>query len=153
MSELGSRMSTMIGGASPRNLLAGPVKSRTVGGVEPRGAIAGLIVQVMLAVACASSSGPQQCRVEVTGLEEYDARAGDLRVAYQVKGVAGSPGKVWLAARTAEKTWISGGAQEVGPGGFAAVVDLRLTGRAAEYKVVLEVAGKRCADDAPVPKG
>ena len=76
---------------------------------------------------------------------------GDLEIAYRVRGEAGAEGKVWLAARTAERTWISGGALEVGPGAFSAIVDLHLTGRPERYSVVLQVAGQRCADDAPRP--
>ncbi len=101
-------------------------------------------------LSCAGTAAPR-CEIEVTGLEEYNVRPGDVTVAYRVRGDAGAEGKVWLAARTAEKDWISGDALEVGPGPFAAIVDLRLTGRPARYKVLLEVAERRCADDAPSP--
>ncbi len=112
---------------------------------------AGLLAAGLLA--CASFSSAPRCRIEVTGLEEYDPRPGDVRIAYRVKGVAGAEGKVWLAAKTAEQTWISGDGLDVGPGSFAAIVDLRLTGRPARYKALLEVAGRRCDDDAPQPGG
>lgn len=102
-------------------------------------------------VACATGPKPSSCKVKVRGLEEYRTAAGEVDVAYRVDGEAGSPGKVWLAAKTAEGAWISGGAREVGPGPFAEIVGLRLTGRAAQYEAVLQVEGRRCSDGAPDP--
>jgi hypothetical protein len=89
--------------------------------------------------------------VKVRGLEEYQTGSGKVDVAYRVEGDAGSRGKVWLAAKTGAGEWISGGAREVGPGPFAEVVDIRLTGRAAQYEAVLQVEGRRCSDGAPDP--
>jgi hypothetical protein len=67
-----------------------------------------------------------------------------------VKGQAGSPGVVWVAARTGSG-WISGRGTDVPAGEYEAVADLSLTGVPAELAVVLEVAGKRCKADGPRP--
>ena len=126
-------------------------RARTVPGMSSRAALAAAALLTAAApLSCAGASAPR-CQIQVTGLEEYLVRPGDVTVAYRVRGDAGAEGKVWLAARTAEGSWISGDGLEVGPGAFAAIVDLRLTGRAADYKVVLSVAERRCADDAPRP--
>jgi hypothetical protein len=85
----------------------------------------------------------------VTSIEQWDTRQG-LDLAYRVRGEAGSPGVVWLAARDRQE-WISGRGVDVGPGPFEAIVDLKLTGVPEEFRVVLEVAGRRCADKGPRP--
>jgi hypothetical protein len=72
-------------------------------------------------------------------------------VAYVVSGEAGSPGKVWLAAKKSDGTYVSGKAREVS-GAFQEVVKLKLTGRVPEYVVVLQVAGKRCTDETDEPR-
>ncbi len=105
---------------------------------------------VAILAACASP-GPPPCRIQVTGLEEYSVRPGDVTIAYRVQGDAAGEGEVWLAARAADGSWVSGSALEVGPGEFGAIVDLRLTGKAERYKVVLAVGEHRCADEAPAP--
>ena len=60
----------------------------------------------------------------------------------RVKGEAGSPGVVWVAARSASG-WISGPGVDVPAGQYEAVADLSLTGVPEELAVVLEVAGPR----------
>jgi hypothetical protein len=89
--------------------------------------------------------------VKVVGLGQYRNRAEGPDAAYRVRGVAGSGGTVWLAAKNRSGSWVSGLGVEVGPGPFEAVVDLKLTGLPKEYAAVLEVAGKRCKADAPDP--
>lgn len=98
----------------------------------------------LVALGCARGPNPERCKVEIIELARFDPRPGDVRAAYRVEGEAGSPAKVWLAAKRAEGDYVSGDALPVGPGPFRAEVDLRLTGRAAEYVAVLEVAGHRC---------
>ena len=123
------------------------------GPVAPRLLVGLAALLTAASIACATQGRGSACRIEVTALESYEVRRGDVSIAYRVRGQAEAGGKVWLAAQTVEGPWISGGALEVGPGSFAAIVDLRLTGRARRYKALLEVAGRRCADDAPRPGG
>jgi hypothetical protein len=111
-------------------------------------------VTVALGVAaCAGNGGPapDRCTIRVAAVEKWDTSRG-LDVAYRVKGEAGSPGVVWVAARTAAGGWISGPGVNVPSGPYEAVADLSLTGLPAELAVVLEVAGpRRCKADGPRP--
>ncbi len=106
-----------------------------------------------LALAGCAGSGelsPDHCRIRVAAVEKWDTSRG-LDVAYRVKGEAGSPGKVWVAART-PSGWISGSGVDVPPGPYEAIADLSLTGIPAELAVLLEVAGpRRCKADGPRP--
>jgi hypothetical protein len=95
---------------------------------------------------------PDHCEIKVSGIETWNLRGSDLDVAYQVRGKAGAPAVVWLAAKTARGDYISGYGVDVGPGAFAAVVDLKLTGMPSEFLALLEVAGKRCKAKASKPK-
>ena len=129
-----------------------PGVSRNLASLRRAAAALALVAALTAGAGCATGARGPACQIEVTGLETYRSLPGDLEIAYRVRGDAGAEGKVWLAARTAEQTWVSGGGLEVGPGPFAAIVDLRLTGRPERYKVVLQVAGRRCAEDAPQPR-
>jgi len=60
--------------------------------------VLGLVVALVLA-ACAKPRA-DACRVEIEGPEEMRVEPGDVRASYRVKGQAGSPGKVWLAAKS-----------------------------------------------------
>jgi hypothetical protein len=73
-----------------------------------------------------------------------------LDAAYWVRGAAGSPATVWLAAKNPSGSYVSGYGVEVGPGAFEAVVELDLTGKPEKLVVVLEVSGKRCKIEAPM---
>ncbi len=84
----------------------------------------------------------EQWRVHDTGLD----------AAYRVKGSAGSPAEVWLAAKNRNGTWVSGYPVAVGPGPFEAVVELDLTGVPDELAAVMQLPGKRCKADAPKVK-
>ena len=125
----------------------------TVGRVKPPRIARALLCCAVAAAACASGPKPPHCKIEVVGLEEYREDDRGVDIAYRVRGDAGAEGSVWLAAKTREGKWISGLPLDVGPGEFGAIVDLELTGRAAEYKTVLQIDGRRCADDAPEPRG
>jgi hypothetical protein len=94
---------------------------------------------------------PDRCRIDVSGLEEWNAQPERVDVAYRVSGEAGSAGKVWLAAKLGASSYVSGPALPVGPGPFQAIVDLALTGRPIAFVAVLEVAGKRCSKEVKPP--
>ncbi len=119
-----------------------------------RGGAAALLVAAawLGGLGCASGPRPDRCKIEVVGLEELRTEGGVFDVAYRVRGEAGSPARVWLAARRGQGDYVSGGALEVGPGPFQAVVELELTGRPAEYVAVLQVGGRRCVDEIPTPR-
>ncbi len=103
---------------------------------------------------CATGPAPPRCKVEVVRLDQYGRTPrGDVLAAWQVRGDAGAPARLWLAGKTADGSWISGpGFDEIGPGPFNAVVELELAAPVREYKVVLEVAGRRCGADAQPPR-
>lgn len=92
------------------------------------------------------------CEIKVSEVVTWDLRGSDLDVAYRVRGKAGSPAVAWLAAKTARGDYISGYGVDVGPGEFAAVLDLKLTGMPSEFLALLEVAGRRCKAKAAKPK-
>jgi hypothetical protein len=112
----------------------------------------GVACVLVLATACARGTDPDACDVEIVRLDEWRTSAKGVDVAYVVSGEAGSAGKVWLAARKSDGTYISGKAREVGPGAFQEVVSLKLSGRVPEYVAVLAVAGKRCTDETAEPR-
>ncbi len=106
----------------------------------------------LLALSCAG--GPpalDHCRIEVTGIEDAETVGGGIDLAYRVRGAAGSRGTVWLAARNPSGTYVPGYGVEVGPGAFEAIVELELTGMPEKLVTVLEVSGRRCKADAPLP--
>jgi hypothetical protein len=115
----------------------------------------GIVVAAALlaaALGCASGGGlaPDHCSIRLAAVEKWDTSRG-LDVAYRVKGEAGSPGVVWVAARTTSG-WISGAGVEVPAGPYEAVADLSLTGVPEELAVVLEVAGpRRCKVEGTKP--
>ncbi len=111
----------------------------------------GLAASAGLGLACATGGGLKydHCEVRVERLVSWE-KAG-ARVAYEVSGRAGSPAKVWLAGRNPSGTYVSGRAILVEPGPYRAVVELALDRRPEKYVAVLQVAGKRCTDDAPMP--
>jgi len=97
---------------------------------------------------------PDHCEIKVVKVDQWVVHDAGLDAAYQVTGVAGSPGTVWLAAETGgAQGYVSGYGLDVGPGRFDAVVDLKLTGRPRHFLAVLEVAGRRCKADAEMPGG
>jgi hypothetical protein len=103
---------------------------------------------------CAIGGGPdpERCEIRVIGIEEYRRHGDGLDVQYRVRGVAGSPGEVWLAARNPSGSWVPGHGVEVGPGPFEAIVDLKLSGEPQGFVALLAVAGdRRCKADAPLP--
>jgi hypothetical protein len=94
---------------------------------------------------------PDQCEIRVVGVEDYRTRADGIDVGYRVRGKAGSPATAWLAARSASGTYVAGYGVNVGPGPFEAIIDLKLTGMPERFLALLEVAGNRCKDNAPLP--
>ncbi len=110
----------------------------------------------LLGLSACSTGGPpapDHCSLKVVALEEYENSAEGPTVAYRVRGVAGSAGKVWIAGRARSGAWISGYGVDVGPGPFEVIVDLKLTGPPEQYSALLEVAGRRCKTNAPRPGG
>lgn len=95
---------------------------------------------------------PDHCEIRVDGVERWDESAAGLDVAYQVRGRAGSAGTTWLVARNPSGSYLAGEGVEVGPGPFAAHIDLSLTGTPLEFVAMLEVAGQRCRADADKPR-
>lgn len=91
--------------------------------------------------------GPDHCKVDVIGVESVTDRPDAFDIAVRVRGEAGSPAVVSLAARTAPDSYVAGHGVEVGPGPFEAIVEQKLTGRPAGLVVLLEVAGSRCRAD------
>jgi hypothetical protein len=111
-----------------------------------------LVSTAFLMTACfGGPPAPDSCSVEVVGLDELKKGDRGVDVSYRVRGSAGSPATVWLAAQVGREKYIPGGGVSVGPGPFEAIVDLKLTGMPAGFLVILEVAGKRCSDAAPLP--
>jgi hypothetical protein len=111
-----------------------------------------LAASASAAAGCAGGGGlaPDHCTIRVAAVERWDTSRG-LDVAYRVKGEAGSPGVVWVAARSTSG-WISGPGVNVPAGPYEAVADLSLTGTPRELAVVLEVAGpRRCKADGKKP--
>jgi len=112
--------------------------------------VAALVALFLAGCAGTGELSPDHCRIRVAALEKWDTTQG-LDVAYRVKGEAGSPGVVWVAAQT-PSGWISGPGVNVPAGPYEAIADLSLTGIPADLTVVLEVAGpKRCRADGPRP--
>ena len=112
----------------------------------------GVVCILAVAAACARGADPDRCEVKIVRLDEWRTTAKGIDVAYVVSGEAGSAGKVWLAAKKSDGTYISGKAREVGPGAFQEIVKLELTGRVPEYAAVLQVAGRRCTDETDEPR-
>jgi hypothetical protein len=111
----------------------------------------GMACALVVATACARGTDPDRCEVKIVRLDEWRTSEKGVDVGYVVTGEAGSPGKVWLAAKKSDGTYVSGKAREVS-GAFQEVVKLKLTGRVPEYVVVLQVAGKRCTDETDEPR-
>lgn len=104
----------------------------------------------LLVAGCAGSGpGPESCRIEVVRRESEVRNAFGVDVSYRVRGYAGTPGVVSLVARRSDGGFLSGKGIEVGPGEFVAIVEQKLTGPAAGYVVLLEVADGRCTSDIP----
>ncbi len=102
---------------------------------------------VALVLGCSAfggGSGPNRCKIDVVGIEEWSIHPGRADVSYQVAGQAGSAALTWLAARVGEKRYLTGGGVDVGPGPFRAIVTLNSTGLPPEYLAILEVNGHRC---------
>ena len=96
--------------------------------------------------------GPESCDIELVGLESNVNHARGTDISYRVKGFAGTPGIVSLVAQQRNGGYLSGKGVEVGPGSFVAIVEQKLTGPAAGYVVLLEVADGRCRKEAPLPE-
>jgi len=104
-------------------------------------------------VACSAfggAPGPDHCEVEVVGVESVTDRPDAFDISVRVRGEAGSPAVVSLAARSPDDSYVAGYGVEVGPGPFEAIVDQKLTGRPAGLVVLLEVAGNRCRADVKI---
>ena len=114
--------------------------------------VLGIVCVLAVATACARGTDPDKCEVKIVRLDEWRTSEKGVDVAYVVSGEAGSAGKVWLAAKKSDGTYISGKARAVGPGAFQEVVKLKLSGRVPEYAAVLQVAGRRCTDETAEPK-
>lgn len=116
--------------------------------------VAVALASALAAASCASRGEADfdHCKVSVSGTEKWVMSDRGLDVGYRVSGEAGSPAKVWLAAKRPDESYISGYGVDVGPGPFEAVVDLDLTAKPQSFRAVLEVSGKRCWADAPMPK-
>jgi hypothetical protein len=113
-----------------------------------------MVLAVGLPLAACATGGapsPDRCKIDVVGLEERRARPDGIDVFYRVRGEAGSPAIVWLVAENPTGAYVPGYGVDVGPGRFEAIVDLKLTGMPKKFIAVLEVAGKRCRADAPMP--
>jgi hypothetical protein len=106
-----------------------------------------------LALALAACSGfggppgPDHCKIDVVGVESVTDRPDAFDIAVRVRGEAGSPAVVSLAARSGDGSYVAGYGVEVGPGPFEAIVEQKLTGRPAGLVALLEVAGNRCRVD------
>ena len=111
-----------------------------------------IVCVLIVATTCARGVDPDKCEVKIVRLDEWRTSEKGVDVAYVVSGEAGSAGKVWLAAKKSDGTYISGKARAVGPGAFQEVVKLKLSGRVPEYAAVLQVAGRRCTDETAEPK-
>lgn len=108
---------------------------------------------MLLGAGCAAGArGPQSCEIEVVGLESRVQHDRGVDISYRVKGYAGTRGVVSLVASRHDGGYLSGKGVEVGPGPFVAIVEQKLTGPAAGYVALLEVAQGRCRDDAPRPR-
>ncbi len=114
--------------------------------------LSGAAAGVVAAGCLAGAPGPESCKIEVVGLESNVEHARGFDISYRVRGYAGTRGYVSLVARRPQAGFLSGKGVEVGPGEFVAIVEQKLTGPAAGYIALLEVADGRCMDDAPPPK-
>lgn len=112
-----------------------------------------LAVGAVGALGCIWGRGPDpnQCKLKVTGLEEWQVGSRGVDAAFRVRGTAGSRAVVWLAAERPTGGYISGKGVEVGPGEFQAIVDLDLTAVPKGFRAILEVNGRRCSADTDVP--
>lgn len=113
-----------------------------------------LAAGALLLGACmgARSAAPDRCEITVVGTEEFRRHAEGVDAAYRVRGFAGSPGTVWLAARNPSGSYVPGYGVDVGPGPYEAIVDLKVTGQPESFVAVLEVVGRRCRAEAPVSR-
>jgi len=110
-----------------------------------------IVCVLIVATTCARGVDPDKCEVKIVRLDEWRTSEKGVDVAYVVSGEAGSAGKVWLAAKKSDGTYVSGKAREVA-GTFQEVVKLELTGRVPKYAAVLQVAGRRCTDETDEPR-
>ncbi len=102
---------------------------------------------VALALGCSAfggGSGPDRCKIDVVGIEEWSVHPGRVDVSYQVAGEAGSAGLTWLVSKVGEEGYLSGAGVDVGPGPFRAIITLHTTGLPREYIAMLEANGRRC---------
>ncbi len=106
------------------------------------------VLAALVVSACATTPGPDTCQIKVVGIEKSDVRDRAADVAFRVRGYAGGPAMVWLAAKKGPGDYLSGKGVEVGPGPFEAIVDLKLTGLPPSFVAVLEFGNTRCAADA-----
>lgn len=109
-----------------------------------------VLLLVGLMVGCATRvPDPRRCELDVVAAERWVETPLGLDAGYRVRGHAGSPGTVWLAARAANGHYVSGYGVPVGPGRFEAIVELRLNTAPERFVAALEVAGSRCSAEAP----
>jgi len=109
-----------------------------------------ILVLAGLLVDCATRvPDPHRCELEVVAPERWIETPLGLDAGYRVRGHAGSPGTVWLAARAANGHFVSGYGVPVGPGRFEAIVELRLNTTPERFLAALEVTGERCSAEVP----
>jgi hypothetical protein len=94
---------------------------------------------------------PGHCEIRVVGVEQWRVSPEGADVSYRVRGKAGSPGETWLVAQNPTGSYVPGLGVDVGPGPFEAIVDLQLTGLPRRFFALLQVAGRRCKANAPIP--
>ena len=115
--------------------------------------VAPLALGLLVLSGCGTGGGtaPDHCSIEVVGVEEFRRHDEGLDVAYRVRGMAGSAGTTWLAARDRSGRYVPGYGVDVGPGPYEAIIDLKVTGQPEAFVALLEVIGRRCKTDVPYP--
>ena len=127
----------------------------------PRRPTLGRVRRPILSIAAAAifgagclggTSGPEACKIEIVGVESSVSNSRGFDISYRVKGYAGTSAVVSLVARRHDGGYLSGKGVDVGPGPFVAIIEQKLTGPAAGYVALLEIAGGRCRANAKPPE-
>ncbi len=107
----------------------------------------------ILGVGCLGGApGPETCEIEIVGVESSVSNNRAFDISYRVKGYAGTPAVVSLVAQQHDGGYLSGKGVDVGPGPFVAIIEQKLTGPAAGYVALLEIASGRCRANAKPPE-